>query len=96
MKVRFEPRALEEFSAIVDHYVHQSADVASRFVDEFDGATSFLAENPVAPVVVEGDVRRWNLNKFPYAIYFRPRTEGILIVAIMHARRDPDAWKDNR
>lgn len=96
MKVRFELRALEELSAIVDHYLGQSVDVAARFEEEFEGATQFLAENPQVAAVVEGRVRRWNLNRFPYAIFYCPHADGIVIVTIMHTRRDPEAWKKPR
>jgi plasmid stabilization system protein ParE len=96
MKIRFELRALDELSAIVDYYLLQSVDVAARFEEEFESATRFLAENPQIAALVEGRVRRWNLNKFPYAIFYQPHPDGIVIVTIMHARRDPEAWKKNR
>lgn len=96
MKIRFELRALDELSAIVDYYILQSVDRAARFEEEFERSTSFLAENPQIAPPVEGRIRRWNLNKFPYAIFYQPHPDGIVIVSIMHTRREPEAWKKPR
>jgi plasmid stabilization system protein ParE len=44
-------------------------------------------------VRVRGDVRRWNLRHFPYALIFRRVDDVIEIIAVMHARREPEYWK---
>ncbi len=97
MKYRFDPRALAEFEEAVDYYLRQSPDAASWFVDEFEAAVSFVLENPRTPLRVEGrvdgEIRRWNLRRFPYAMFYRPNADGITIISMMHARRDPDFWK---
>jgi toxin ParE1/3/4 len=37
--------------------------------------------------------RRINLNRFPYAIIYRPDGDDIYVIAVMHEKRHPDYWK---
>ena len=64
-RFHFGPSALEEFEEAVEYYLALSPDAASRFVDAFETAVDFVRENPLATALVEGDVRRWNLRRFP-------------------------------
>ncbi|WP_437595993.1 type II toxin-antitoxin system RelE/ParE family toxin [Sorangium sp. So ce590] len=92
-RFRFHPRALQEFEEAVDHYLELSPEAASRFVDAFEAAVGFARRNPDAAARIEDDVRRWNLRKFPYALIYRLSSEHIVIIAVMHARREPGYWK---
>ncbi len=92
-KFRFDPRALQEFEEAVDHYLGLSPDAASRFVDAFEEAVEFVRENPQAAVRVEGEVRRSNLRRFPYALIYRVVNDSVVIVAVVHGRRGPEYWK---
>ncbi|WP_437332047.1 hypothetical protein [Sorangium sp. So ce394] len=42
MRFRLHPRALQEFEEAVDYYLDLSPEVASRFVDAFEAAVSFV------------------------------------------------------
>jgi toxin ParE1/3/4 len=39
------------------------------------------------------DIHRVTLHRFPYAVYFICRDEKIIVLAVMHIRRDPDRWQ---
>lgn len=93
-RFRLRPEALAEFEEAVDYYLELSPEVASRFVDAFEAAVDFARENPQAVVRVRGAVRRWNLSRFPYALIFQRVDDVIEVVAVMHARREPEYWKD--
>lgn len=93
-RFRFGPRALEELEEAVDYYLERSSDAAAGFVDAFEAAVHFVRESPQAAACVTGDVRRWNLRRFPYALIYRMVDDVIVIIAVMHGRREPDYWKD--
>jgi toxin ParE1/3/4 len=38
-------------------------------------------------------VRRTFINQFPYAIFYRVEESRVVVVGVMHARRDPKRWK---
>ena len=43
--------------------------------------------------IVEEDMRRALLHKFPYSIYFVNESEAIAIIAVLHQHRRSDTWK---
>jgi toxin ParE1/3/4 len=92
-RFRFRPEALAEFEEAVDYYLELSPEVASKFVDAFEAAIDFIRANPQAAMRVRADIRRWNLRRFPYALIFRRDDDVIEIIALMHARREPEYWK---
>lgn len=93
MRHRLDPRALEDFEAAVEYYLRLSPEAASMFVDEFEAAVAFVSQNPAAAALIDSDVRRWNFRRFPYALLYRLIDERVVILGVMHARRDPKVWK---
>ncbi len=89
----FHPEAAEEFNAAIEYYeactVGLGFDFASEIYSAIDKAVSF----PEAWPTLEGDIRRCLTNRFPYGVLYSVEEEGILILAVMHLRRDPDYWR---
>jgi len=46
--------------------------------------------------IIEEDVRRALLHKFPYSIYFANEPDAIAIIAVLHQHRQPGEWKSRR
>lgn len=57
-----------------------------------DGLLNRMAENPRQVPVIESEVRRALLRRFPYAIYFLVTANHIAVVAVLHVRRYPQEW----
>jgi len=38
-------------------------------------------------------MRRTVVRQFPYGIYFRVHDRFVVVIAVMHARRDPRRWR---
>lgn len=43
--------------------------------------------------VIESDVRRHLISRFPYAVYYRVMSDHIRIIAFKHHSRHPDYWR---
>lgn len=43
--------------------------------------------------VVHKEVRRVIVHRFPYGIYYMIRGNRVIVLAVMHARRNPSAWQ---
>jgi hypothetical protein len=43
--------------------------------------------------VIEADVRRYLMPRFPYALYYRVLSDHIRILAFKHNSRHPDYWR---
>jgi len=94
MKVEFHPEALVEFRAATGYYQKQQSGLGSRFVAAVESAIAHIAESPTSWRVIEGDIRRILTKVFPYAVLYSIEDGYILIVAVMHCRREPDYWRN--
>lgn len=74
-------------------YDAERAGLSARFLGDVDRTFSRIAERPLQFPLVAGDVRRALLHTFPYAVYFRPSDDAIVVVAVLHLRRNPEVWR---
>jgi len=95
---KFHPEALLEYSEAAQYYLRNaSARVAAAFVATADSAIAALIADPNRwPVIEEPEIRRCVLRHFPFVVYYRwePRSEHIVIYAVMHCSRRPGYWLD--
>lgn len=59
------------------------------FLEELDAVVHAIAENPHRFPVIHRDARRALLHRFPYALFYRTLSEGIVAVACLHGARNP-------
>jgi plasmid stabilization system protein ParE len=74
-------------------YDDERAGLAERFVKDVDITFSRIAEHLLQFPLVTGDVRRALLHTFPYAVYFRTSDEAVVVLAVLHLRRNPKVWR---
>lgn len=94
MRVEFHPDALAEFRAAAEYYEHQHNGLGSRFTNAVEAAVEHITEAPASLRIVEDDIRRCLTKVFPYAVLFSIEDGYILIVAVMHCRREPGYWRN--
>jgi len=92
--LRIHPAALEEAAAATNWYAQRSRRAAERFLDELDRAIDQIAQNPAQCASYEFGTRRMVLRRFPFVIVFREASDGVEIIAVAHARRQPGYWRD--
>jgi hypothetical protein len=51
-----------------------------------------IETHPEAAPKVKGEIRRRILTRFPYAILYQVDPDEIVILAVMHLRRNPEYW----
>jgi plasmid stabilization system protein ParE len=91
MRVEYHPAVEAELKDIQRYYEERSVGLGGRFVDEFERQVLELAAKPERWMVVEADIRRCLMRRFPYIIYFRRvDPERIRITVVKHQRRHPD------
>ncbi len=90
MTVRLTARAISDLTDARDHYESIDDALAERFLDQVDIAVERLLAFPHGAPPVEGfpDVRRARLRRFPYGVFYRVDEAGILILRVLHTRRD--------
>ena len=59
----------------------------------FGPSLGAIAQYPLAFTEVEPEFRQCVMPRFPYSLIYRVRGSTIVVVAVHHQRRDPDAWR---
>ncbi|MDP2792818.1 MAG: type II toxin-antitoxin system RelE/ParE family toxin [Sulfurisoma sp.] len=93
MKIEFHPEALAEFRDAAAYYEKHQPVLGSRFINAVESAIAHIKESPTSWRIVEDDVRRYLTKVFPYAVLYSIEDGYILIVAVMHCRREPGYWR---
>jgi len=95
VKVAFDAEAAEELGAAAEWYEAAQAGLGTDFLDETLRAVAAISESPTAwPVVIrKRSVRKFLLARFPYAVYYVPREDEVLVLAVAHGSRRPGYWR---
>jgi len=78
------------------HYEREREGLGFRFEAELDAALRHAVENPLQFPEIEPGVRRALLRIFPYAVFFVVDDTVVLVMAVLHLHRHPNAWKRRR
>ncbi|HEU5080935.1 MAG TPA: type II toxin-antitoxin system RelE/ParE family toxin [Opitutaceae bacterium] len=97
MRYGFADAALEEYIAAGQYYNRKVPGLGDAFVDEVEAGVASILASPRACRVVEDDVRRYLVKRFPYGIYYSIEPNEIVVIwAVKHLRRNPDYWQERR
>ena len=96
MTHRFNTEALAEFISAGRYYNQQVPGLGYEFVDEVESGIRTILSNPTVCKILEDDVRRFLVLRFPYGIYYTVESEIVVIWAIKHLHRDPDYRQGRR
>ncbi|MEX0794626.1 MAG: type II toxin-antitoxin system RelE/ParE family toxin [Pirellulaceae bacterium] len=94
-RVTYHPGAETDQVATLDWYSSQSIEAAWRLLEDLERATDTIEADPERFPQVGLGCRVYNLQKFPVSIIFsiEPNSQ-LLIVAIAHAKREPEYWSN--
>jgi plasmid stabilization system protein ParE len=91
--VEFHPAARGELIQSAQYYQAQSPGLGRRFALAVRDAVHRIQEFPLLYAVLEDDVRRCRVLRFPYGVVYRAKPERIEVLAVMHLHRQPGYWK---
>ncbi len=96
-QIRLQSRAALDLR---DHYTYllrQEPKVSAQFADAIENSFQRLLESPMPGFSAEfdnprlRDVHWWQVRGFPnHVIYYRPTTDGIEVLRVLHASRDAE------
>ena len=92
-RLLFRREATLDIEEMVFWYEDQRPGLGARVTAELNRLLDRIAATPFQFPEVEQGVRRGLVPRFPYTVYFLPEAEAIVVLAIVHQRRDPDLWK---
>jgi toxin ParE1/3/4 len=94
MRLIYHPDAETELIEAAQFYERRVPTLGSQFLDAAEHAALIVQEAPERWSIIEADVRRYLMRRFPYAIYYRVLPDHLRILAFKHHSRHPDYWRD--
>lgn len=75
-------------------YESQRLLLGHDFLDAVEASFARISENPLQFPILYRDTRRALLPRFPFGVFFRTEGQTIVVLAVMHASRNPVRWRD--
>ena len=93
LRVVFRRAAKSELEDAAVWYDEQRFGLGEEFIIEIEQADANAAAAPQRYPFVFGDIRRIVARRFPFSIYFRIRSDALVVLAVFHGRRNPAIWQ---
>jgi len=94
MHSEFHRLAEYELNEAARYYELEDPGLGAVFLVEVDRCLQAIQAAPEAGAILRGAVRRRLLRRFPYALLYKIKPNGIRILAVMNLQRRPNYWID--
>ncbi|MBY0558136.1 MAG: type II toxin-antitoxin system RelE/ParE family toxin [Burkholderiaceae bacterium] len=94
MQFKLAPVAKSDVLEITDYYAAISTQLAERFVTELETGLHSLCSQPelgsrrYAHFLPDQSLRVWQLERFPFLIFYRVEDAWVNVLRVLHERRD--------
>jgi plasmid stabilization system protein ParE len=96
MEVIVRPAAAADIEEAFVWYERQRPGLGEEFLAAVAATRESIVAHPAMYPVIHRNTRRALLHRFPYGIFYRVYPEAIVVVACMHAKRNPARWRSRR
>lgn len=93
MSFVLHPEAETEFNQAIEYYEELETGLGYDLAIEIYSTIQRIVAFPKAWPIIDSDIRRSLVNRFPYGILYSVENEVIYIIAIMNLHRNPEYWK---
>ena len=91
-----EPRADLDIEAAFHWYENEQPGLGLAFLDELRATYDRIINGPLGYQELRSGIRRGLVKHFPYAVYFFVEVDVVVVLAVLHASRDPAEWQRRR
>jgi len=92
-QIKAEPSVDADVEAAFDWYEGEQEGLGLEFVDELRAVYLRIVDGPLKYVEMRSGIRRALTRRFPYAVYFSIEETVVVVLAVLHAARDPAEWQ---
>ena len=89
----FHELAEKELNEAASYYETQSSGLGGAFLDEVERTVGLIVQYPEAGPLVNPVVRKRQVRRFPYAVFYSIEPKEIWILAIANQHRRPFYWR---
>ena len=88
-KVKFVKEAANELRESVEWYEQSAEGLGLRFMNEIDSTIERIKLNPDLYQKIISQIRRIQVNKFPFSVFYKTEDNILIILRIFHNKRKP-------
>lgn len=92
-QLELRPRAERDIVVARQWYDQQRLPLGTEFLDEAFRTIRNVVSSPFQYPVIYRQTRRALLTRFPFALYFRTSGNTVVVVGVLHTRRNPRKWQ---
>ncbi|ACL72190.1 conserved hypothetical protein [Thioalkalivibrio sulfidiphilus HL-EbGr7] len=96
MTFRFHPEAEHELREAISYYEDIEPGLGYDLSVEVYYAIQRAVAHPQAWPVLDSDIRRVLVRRFPYGVLYSEEQDALLVLAVMNLHREPGYWKGRR
>jgi len=85
--------AEQDIKAAYEWYEEQRPNLGKEFIDEVESRIEKVEENPDLYAPVYKEIRRSLCKRFPYSVYFVKAEDAVVVIGVLHQRRNPAVWQ---
>lgn len=91
-RISFHEFAESELNDAATFFEHETKGLGFRFLAAVEASIAQIQQHPEASPIIDQDVRRKVLRRFPYSIMYSVKPDRIRILAVASHRRRPFYW----
>jgi len=92
-KLVFTPEVYGDIKTAYDWYESQRIGLGEDFLLTLEASYADITRTPQQYQDIYKSVRRKLVPRFPYGIFFVLRENTVVVLAVLHTKRDPKSWK---
>ena len=93
MKVSYHPEAADEYEEAIAYYEDCQTGLGKQLSQEIDASIKLILAFPKAWTILDGEIKRILIRRFPFGLLYILRNDEIYILAVMNLNRKPNYWK---
>ena len=90
------PEAEQDIRGAFGWYEDRVSGLGKDFLRCVDAAFSKISRSPLAYPIIYKNTHRILTRRFPFGIFYIIAQHKIIVLAVLHARRDPSLWRKRK
>jgi plasmid stabilization system protein ParE len=93
MKLKLLTAAKTDAAGAIAYYNAQEPGLGAEFAAEVRKTIERILQFPNAWTSVSKRVRRCQVNRFPYGVFYSLKNDVVVVIAVLHNHREPRTWQ---
>lgn len=93
LELLIRPEAREDLGEAFAYYESCMPGLGDQFLASVKAALDVVVNQPELYPKVLGDLHRALIRRFPFGVFYLVNQTQLVVVACLHVRRSPSAWK---